>query len=115
MVYDGVDLTTCAFDMMGQLIDTSLERLAACDCATDEGCFRCIANPRVEERSSKEDTARLLSVLWRVIDTETPRVIHPAPDSTADLAPDAKASCPICNATIARGDRFCRNCGEKLA
>ena len=67
MVYDGVDLTTGAFDMIGQLIDKSLERLITCDCATDEGCFRCIANPRVEEKSSKEGTAQLLRILQRVI------------------------------------------------
>jgi DEAD/DEAH box helicase domain-containing protein len=115
MVYDGVELTTAAFDMMGQLIDKSLERLTTCDCTTDEGCFRCIANPRVEEKSSKEVTARLLRILQRVIGTETPKVIPPAPDSTADLAPDAKASCPACNSSVAQGDRFCRNCGEELA
>ncbi len=115
MVYDGVDLTTGAFDMMGQLIDKSLERLTTCDCATDEGCFRCIANPRVEEKASKEGTARLLRSLQRVIRIENPKVTLPAPDSTADVAPDAKVCCPACSATVAQGDRFCRNCGEKLA
>jgi DEAD/DEAH box helicase domain-containing protein len=115
MVYDGVDLTTGAFDMMQQLIDKCLERLTTCDCATDEGCFRCIANPRVEEKSSKEGTARLLRILQQLIRMETPKVTLPVPDSTADLAADAKASCPACNATLAQGDRFCRNCGEKLA
>ncbi len=115
MVYDGVDLTTGAFHMMGQLIDKSLERLTTCDCSTDEGCFRCIANPRVEKTSSKEDTARLLRILQRIVGTETPRVIPPVPDSTADLVPDSKSSCPACCATVAQGDRFCRNCGERLA
>jgi len=115
MVYDGVDLTTSAFDMMGQLIDKSFERLTTCDCATDEGCFRCIANPRVEERASKEGTARLLRIIQQIISTETPQVTLPTPGSTADLAPDVKASCPSCSATVAQGDRFCRNCGEKLA
>jgi ATP-dependent helicase YprA (DUF1998 family) len=115
MAYDGVDLTTSAFGMMGQLIDKSLERVASCDCTRDEGCFRCIANPRIEERSSKEDTSRLLRILQRIINTETPRVTLPAPDSIAELVPDSKSSCPACSAAVAQGDRFCRNCGEKLA
>ena len=114
MAYDGVDLTTCAFNMMGQLIDKSLERLTSCDCTTDEGCFRCIAKTRVDQRSSKADTARLLSILQRVICTEPPKVIPPPTDSTAALAPDARACCLACSATVALGDRFCRNCGEKL-
>src|SRR5262249_35439733 len=32
MVFDGVDLTSGAFNMMEQLIEKSLERLTTCDC-----------------------------------------------------------------------------------
>ena len=60
MVYDGVDLTTGAFESINLLIEARIERLTTCVCPTDEGCFRCIANPRVDEKTSKEATARLL-------------------------------------------------------
>jgi ATP-dependent helicase YprA (DUF1998 family) len=115
MVYDGVDLTTGAFGSIAQLIERAIERLTNCACPTDEGCFRCIANPRVDEKTSKEATVRLLRSIRRILQTETPKVTMPAPGSGSDLAPDLPATCPTCSSTITQGDRFCKNCGGKLA
>lgn len=114
-VYDGVDLTTGAFDKIQQLLDKSLERLTTCDCKEDAGCFRCIANPRVSEPTSKDATARLLKALQNMIATETPKVILRTDDPAALLAPDAAMTCPSCSASIVKGDRFCKNCGHKLS
>ena len=114
-VYDGVDLTTGAFDKIEQLIDKSLERLMTCDCKEDLGCFRCIANPRVGEPTSKDATARLLRTLRDMIAAESPKLTERSDDPATLLAPDAAMTCPSCSANIVKGDRFCKNCGHKLS
>lgn len=113
-VYDGVDLTTGAFDKMEQLIEKAQERLTTCDCKEDVGCFRCIANPRIDEATSKDATSSLLKTIHTVIASEAPRVTERSKDTISSLAPEEAATCPMCNASVAKGDRFCKNCGEKL-
>lgn len=113
-VYDGVDLTTGAFDKIEQLLDNALERLATCDCKEDAGCFRCIANPRKEEPTSKDATTRLLQTLRETLATETPSMTQRS-DAPADmLAPDAAIVCPSCGTTLGTSDRFCKNCGHRM-
>ncbi|MEX2142521.1 MAG: DEAD/DEAH box helicase [Pirellulales bacterium] len=113
-VYDGVDLTTGAFDKIELLIEKALERVTTCDCIEDVGCFRCIANPRQSDPTSKNATARLLRTLRDMIVTESAHVTIRSDDSAALLAPDAVVTCPSCSALIAKGDRFCKNCGHNL-
>lgn len=63
LVYDGADLAIGAFERMPDLLQKALERLCDCDCVLDEGCFRCIANPRIEEATSKIASRQLLETL----------------------------------------------------
>ena len=114
-VYDGVDLTTGAFDKVQVLIEKALDRLATCECKEDTGCFRCIANPRVDEATSKVATAQLLQMLHDAIVAEQPRITEHSNSGAAVLAPDEIAACPSCSANISKGDRFCKNCGHKLS
>ena len=114
MVYDGVDLATGAYEMMGQLIERAIERVSSCGCPTDDGCFRCIANPRVDERTSKDATIRVLRAVEHALQSETATVTLAVPGSGSDLAPEAPATCDNCSATVTQGDRFCKNCGQKL-
>ena len=74
MVYDGVDLTTAAFDRACELIEKASERLNICECEADAGCFRCIANPLYPEPTSKAGTAVLLESLQNVICGTKPHV-----------------------------------------
>lgn len=114
MVYDGVDLTTGAFDKIEQLVEKSLDRLNTCKCQTDDGCFRCIANPRADERTSKDATKRLLLVVKNILCSEIPVSTTSMVAGVDTLAAEAPITCPSCSAIIAKGDRFCKNCGEKV-
>ena len=113
-VYDGVDLTTGAFGKVQVLVEKALDRLATCACSEDAGCFRCIANPRIDEATSKEATAQLLQMLRDAMMAEPPRITEQSENSVSVLAPDEIATCPTCSVNIAKGDRFCKNCGHKL-
>ena len=37
-----------------ELIDKAIERLSSCECESDAGCFRCIANPPIIDDPSGE-------------------------------------------------------------
>ena len=110
-VYDGAGLTKSAFHKLGDLIEKSLERLVSCDCQTDAGCIRCIANPRVNEEASKRATSQVLAALQEMIAHETPRVVHADVDWETKLA-SRENSCRQCSSTVPIGARFCPNCGE---
>jgi ATP-dependent helicase YprA (DUF1998 family) len=112
-VYDGVDLAKIAFGKIGELFEKSLERLNACSCPDDEGCFRCIANPRVDERVSKAATHRLLQAIADVLRHETPTVVQSQRDWSAEPQSPAAVSCGRCGATVRADARFCSNCGEQ--
>lgn len=113
LVYDGVDLAKIAFGKIGELVEKSLERLDACSCPGDEGCFRCIANPRVDERVSKAATRQFLQVIADVLRNETPTVVHSDRDWSVELQAQVATSCGRCSATVRADARFCSNCGEK--
>jgi len=112
MVYDGVDLTTGAFDKMDQLIAKAIDRVAACDCVVDSGCFRCIANPRIDEKASKSATKTLLFVLQEIIEKKQPRITEQSVSNP--MICEIQVLCSVCEAMIAKGDRFCKNCGTKV-
>jgi DEAD/DEAH box helicase domain-containing protein len=114
-VYDGADLTTCAFENIQPLIAHSLERVEACGCTEDTGCFRCITNPRIDECSSKKAAITLLTSIRNIIATESPQMTELRPESGMLFGPEVIAACPCCNSSTSKGDRFCKNCGQKLA
>ncbi len=116
LVYFGVGLTTVAFDQMNELIGKAIDRLDSCSCEDDLGCFKCIANPRADEASSKKATRFVLQKIKAQLDMVAEKVIERKGDSessTFELEPPI--NCPTCNATCSKSDRFCRNCGDKIA
>lgn len=114
MVYDGVDLTTGAFDRVPELLERSLDRLAACECTDDEGCFRCIANPRVLEPASKKATEKMLAALRMIVVSEEPVVTRATTTLAEQLAADLPLQCRTCATPMAATAKFCSNCGERL-
>lgn len=113
MVYDGVGLTKTAFEQMDTLIEKSLERVESCECPTDEGCIRCIANPYVDQTASKDATRKVLRTIREMLECETPTIIHKEDDWTARLDL-GQQTCSTCHSSVPPVARFCPNCGEKL-
>jgi DEAD/DEAH box helicase domain-containing protein len=114
-VYDGVDLTIGAFDRITDLIDRSVERLTACSCVSDEGCFRCIANPRAAEPSSKRITGLILSAVRNSLQAK-PTITRSGEEVFAsDLLDDVRVECPACRHPNTATARFCSNCGQKVS
>lgn len=112
LVYGGVDLAKVAFGRMGELVEKSLERLDVCSCRDDAGCFRCIANPRLDEPASKSATRWLLQVIADVLRHEMPRLVQSQPDWTAEPQNPVTVSCRRCGSVVRAEARFCPNCGE---
>ena len=113
LVYDGVDLTTCAFDRMVELLERAKEQVGACPCEGDQGCFRCVADPRNDAQPSKAAALRLLETVLDVLHSQTPKVIATA-EAPEDAANDGRTvECPKCHSVLVAGARFCHNCGER--
>jgi len=112
LVYDGVDLTKAAVRRIGELVENSLERLSLCSCTDDGGCFRCIANPRIDEPVSKAATRHLLEAIADGLRHEAPKIAQTQRDWSADVQATAATTCGRCGATVRPETRFCPNCGE---
>ena len=113
MVYDGVDLTTAAFSKMPELIDKAIDRLTTCECDSNEGCFRCIANPRYPEPTNKNATADLLQRIQQCFVLQKPTLTLQQ-DEGIEASDGNSTGCPACGDIVTVGDRFCRNCGQKM-
>jgi DEAD/DEAH box helicase domain-containing protein len=113
MVYDGVGLTKTAFEHFEVLVENCLQRLDSCACPGDEGCFCCIANPRVDDPVSKRATRILLQTIHDVLRGETPAYTRSERDWSDDLQTDSTLVCRKCGTTLPAEARFCSNCGEK--
>jgi len=112
MVYDGVGLTTIACDRISELVHKAIERLEQCGCESDEGCFRCVANPLSNEATSKKATHWMLTQFRQELTGECV-VTENACEQSYETAQPTKP-CSTCEAPVNPSDRFCRNCGEKL-
>src|SRR5690606_25326674 len=51
LAYEGVGLTTAAFEKVGDLITRALKRVHECGCQQERGCLRCVGNPRSDEET----------------------------------------------------------------
>ena len=115
LVYFGIGLTAASFDNMNELVAKAIDRLESCNCENDDGCFKCIANPRADETSSKIATRELLQMILDQLDSQFQEII---PRSTAtegiEIEQDQPINCNLCGAACSKADRFCRNCGEKV-
>jgi len=111
LAYEGVGLTTAAFDKLDELIARALERVQNCSCNVEEGCLRCIANPNDEEETSKEATGSLLLQIQRVLRNEQPVVSH---HDAQHVEPADELVCVKCEGTTPAHSQFCCHCGNKL-
>lgn len=99
-------------DRMSDLIAKAIERLEQCECDTDEGCFKCVANPLSNESASKQATHLMLlrlnqelACIPRKSCTEEESITHEEPELH---------SCPYCKSLVGKGVKFCSECGKKL-
>ncbi|MCA8998953.1 MAG: DEAD/DEAH box helicase [Planctomycetaceae bacterium] len=113
MVYDGVDLTSAAFDKMPELVEKAIERVSHCSCPKDDGCFRCIANPIAESPASKKATLEFLLAIKGVLDAKSPAITTNDRDWDADLVAPEKVECKTCGHEFSIGAKFCSECGTK--
>jgi DEAD/DEAH box helicase domain-containing protein len=111
MVYDGVGLTTLAFDRMTELLDKAIQRLQECGCDSDAGCFRCIANPHANGIASKRATGQVLASLRQSLSSKC--TISEVENDALTSESLATKTCSTCSTTVKIDDRFCSNCGEK--
>lgn len=116
LVYDGADIAFAAFDRMSDLLEKSLERLNECECEGDEGCHRCIANPRIEEPTSKIATRKLLEAILEAMSSVTPTVSHKEPTDEETLSAEPPKTCANeeCGVSIPARSKFCLNCGTPV-
>ncbi len=111
--YDGVGLTDAAFGHMGELVNRALERVQTCSCPTDTGCFRCIANPRSDDPSSKVATITLLNEVRTVMDSRSPELRETERDWDSLLIESGKLTCK-CGHLQDVSAKFCSECGERM-
>ena len=114
MVFDGVDLTSAAFEKMSELVGKSVERVEQCSCTTDEGCFRCIANPLADEPASKTATVVLLKAIQSVLDSVQPERTNKERDWDSAFEAQAERPCGTCGHPVPNGAKFCSECGSKI-
>ena len=112
MIPYGVGLAAGASDHMAELVNRAAEQVRACPCEADDGCFRCVKNPRAERPASKAVTAALLSTL--AAELNVPGVVVAAADADAPDPPAAGAGCPTCGEQPLKPHwKACPNCGTK--
>ena len=100
---------------MPDLLEKVQDRIQACDCAGDEGCVRCIADPQRESSSSKRGSLLVLRRLLEVLHRECP-----ATKDFSDSCPEfsnnraAKVVCNGCMTQVSAEVNFCPNCGNRV-
>jgi DEAD/DEAH box helicase domain-containing protein len=111
-VHDGIDLSIQAYPKVRELLEKAVNCIRACNCADDEGCFRCVKNPDQDDIVSKAECVYVLDELVMELGKGEPRV-QVFDIDTLDEEIDVH-SCPKCNAEVSDADRFCSSCGEVL-
>lgn len=114
MVYDGVDLTSAAFDKMPELVGKAIERVEQCSCPSDEGCFRCIANPLADSPASKHATLTLLRAVEQVLEDVPPQLSVTERDWDSAFEAPPATPCGTCGHAVTPGAKFCSECGSKV-
>lgn len=106
----GIGLAYGAFDRLVDLTARAAEVIAKCDCPDDAGCFKCVKNPRMEDRTSKAATADLLSVLSAIL---SERATFFGAEADAVTAVSGPACCGDCGYEQPKRFAFCPQCGAK--
>ncbi len=113
-VFDGVDLTTAAFDHALALVRRAKDRIEACSCKVDEGCFRCIANPRANEPASKRVALAVLAAIEGSLEGEPTSRYQSDVTLSEELVEGNRVACKECGSLNGANAKFCSNCGGKL-
>ncbi len=113
LAYEGVGLTTAAYEKLDDLIARALKRVHECSCDQERGCLRCVGNPHIDEETHKEATLALLQLIHKTLQSEQPKIRQL--NAAIPAVPELK-ECPVCSATVPGGNaRFCSMCGEPLS
>jgi len=113
-VYDGVNLTSIAFDNVKPLLEKVENRILSCDCVDECGCVRCIADPMREAPSSKADSLLVVRTLIEMFVNENPTTRHfPRPDAGIESS-TAEINCSSCKAFVSANAKFCPECGTRI-
>jgi len=112
-VYDGVNLTSIAFDNVRQLLEKVEDRIHSCDCVDDCGCVRCIADPMREAPSSKQEALLVVGRLIAIFTGENPTTkTFPRPDAGIETI-SSEVECSKCQTLVLASAKFCSNCGNR--
>ena len=113
-VYDGVNLTSIAFDNIKPLLIKVEERIQSCDCQLACGCVRCIADPMREATTSKEDSLCIVRALMDLLETENPTTKHFARPDAGIGSSSTDIECMTCQTLVSASWKFCSNCGTQV-
>jgi DEAD/DEAH box helicase domain-containing protein len=112
-VYDGVNLTSIAFDSMPSLLMKVEDRITTCDCQDDSGCVCCIADPSRNVPSSKKDTLLVIKHLLDIFNNENPSTKFFSNFGKGIESTVTEIECLGCQSFMPATARFCSNCGHK--
>lgn len=113
-VYDGVNLTSIAFDNIKPLLEKVEDRIQSCDCQLACGCVRCIADPMREATTSKEDSLCIVRALIDLLETENPPTKHFARPDAGIGSSSTDIECTTCQTLVSASSKFCSNCGTRV-
>jgi len=113
-VYDGADLTSIAAERLLTLVERSIERVELCQCTSEYGCLRCVANPSQDDAANKLDAIALLRAIRDGLKSEPTITVQERIDWTHDARPARERVCRQCKTSVTVDARFCSNCGERL-
>ena len=113
-VFDGVNLTELAFDRLADLLSNVRERIQSCECTSESGCVRCIADPMRETPSSKSAALEIISQLMDILSSEAPTESDFSEEERDLFNVPEEINCEGCQAKIAFDAKFCSNCGTPV-
>ena len=113
-VYDGVNLTSIAFDNIKPLLEKVEDRIQSCDCQLECGCVRCIADPMREATTSKKDSLCIVRALIDLLETENPPTKHFARPDAGIGSSTTDIECTTCQTLVSASSKFCSNCGTQV-
>lgn len=112
-VYDGVNLTSIAFDNIKPLLEKVEDRIQSCDCQLECGCVRCIADPTREATTSKVDSLYVVRAVIEMLETENPPTKHFARPDAGIGSSSTDIECTKCETLVSASAKFCSECGTR--
>ena len=112
-VYDGVNLTSIAFDNIKLLLEKVEDRIQSCDCVDNCGCVRCISDPMREAPGSKEDSLCVVRALIEMLENENTPTKHFARPDAGIGSSSTDIECRKCQTVVSASAKFCSECGTQ--